>query len=95
MHKAGGSRFMSPPTEVYVDPRAIIKYIPYISSATVSEDVGPCTSEGAVLIDVTTGPVKIVSPDYATGTEPHLKASSHCIWKVQAGPSRVSVKDFS
>ena len=81
-------RIKSPTTEVYVDVRDIIKY--YIITATVDEDVGACTSEGAVLIDLTNGPVKIVSPDYATKTEPLLKANSHCRWKVQTGPNMVS-----
>ena len=78
-------------TDIDVDVRAIIKYIPYVSSATVSEDVGPCTSEGATLIDLSTGPVKIVSLDYATEAEPYLKANSHCRWKVQAEPNTVSI----
>ena len=57
---------------------------------TSGDSIGPCGGTGASYIDLSDGPVKVISPGYTTIPEPITANLEHCRYQVEAPEGMVS-----
>ena len=58
---------------------------------TSGDSIGPCGGTGASYIDLSDGPVKVISPGYTTIPEPITANLEHCRYQVEAPEGMVSL----